>query len=516
MERSSGILMAISSLPSKYGIGTLGQAAYDFTDFLVKAGQKYWQMLPLGPISYGDSPYQSFSSFAGNPYFIDLDLLAGDGLLTQAEIDGYDWGADPANVDYGKIYESRFKILAIAKERGYKRDKAEVDRFCEEKKWVCDYALFMACKRHFGMTCWQTWPDEDIKRRKPEAIEKYRLDLADDYELFIYIQYLFFKQWSKLKDYIHAAGIQIIGDIPIYAALDSVDVWCEPWQFQLDEDLAPTQVAGCPPDAFSETGQLWGNPLYNWDFMKQDGFGWWIRRIDGVGQLYDKIRIDHFRGFDEYWSIPAGDKTAENGKWRPGPGLDLINVLNWWFPNLSYIAEDLGFLTPSVLKLVRDSGWPGMKVLEFAFDSREASDYLPHKYTQNCICYTGTHDNETLIQWRETAAPEDVKLAEEYLNLTEEEGFLWGFIRGGMSSVADLFIAPLQDYLELGAEARMNQPAVPSGWWRWRALPEDIKGAKAEALAEKIKTFAKRYGRYTEPAEENKDKTTDEAEAREE
>ena len=297
MERSSGILMAISSLPSNYGIGTFGKAAYDFADFLEKAGQKYWQMLPLGPISYGDSPYQSFSSFAGNPYYIDLDLLVEDGLLTKEEACGVDWSDDAEHVNYGKIYENRFNVLSIAKERGFGRDREAVERFASGMPWLSDYALFMACKRHFDMHCWQEWP-EDIKMRRADAMERYKEELKSDIELFTYIQYLFYKQWNELREYIHSKGIRIIGDIPIYVALDSVDVWSEPWQFQLDGELKPVEVAGCPPDAFSKTGQLWGNPLYRWDFMQSDGFGWWIRRIEGVSKLYDVIRVDHFRGFD--------------------------------------------------------------------------------------------------------------------------------------------------------------------------------------------------------------------------
>ena len=495
MERSSGILMAVSSLPSNYGIGTFGKAAYDFVDFLEKSGQKYWQMLPLGPISYGDSPYQSFSSFAGNPYYIDLDLLKEDGLLTEKEILAADWGNDPKNVDYGKIYENRFDALALAKQRGWDRDRDEVEIFRIRNSWVEEYALFMACKRYFNMVSWQEWPDENLKKRNMDTLRYYVDLLKEDCELFTYIQFLFFKQWNALRDYAHSKGIKIIGDLPIYVALDSVDVWTEPGQFQLDENLAPTEVAGCPPDAFSDDGQFWGNPLYNWDVMKNNGFGWWIRRIDGISKLYDVIRIDHFRGFDEYWSVPAGAKTAAEGRWRKGPGMDLVSIFNTWFPDLEYIAEDLGFMTDSVIRLVKDSGWPSMKVLEFAFDTKEESDYLPHNYISNSVCYTGTHDNETVMQWFETASKEEKLHAVSYLNLTEEEGYNWGMIRGGMSSVSDLFIAPLQDYLGLGAEARMNQPSIPMGWWRWRALSEDLTGEKADALAAKIREMTGLYCR---------------------
>ena len=410
MKRSSGILMAVSSLPSPYGIGTLGKAAYDFVDFLKAAGQSYWQMLPLNPTSYGDSPYQSFSAYAGNPYFIDPDMLVKDGLLKRSECTKCDWGNDPRHVDYGKIYESRFALLHKAYKRGWERDADKVAAFVEENsRWLPDYALYMACKRHFGMKAWTEWEDEDIRLRKSEAVlEKYRALLADDVQFFTYLQFLFFSQWELLRDYVHQQGIRIIGDLPIYVSLDSADVWAEPQFFQLDEELVPKSVAGVPPDYFTADGQLWGNPLYDWDAMREDGFGWWIRRIDGAGKLYDVIRIDHFRGFASYWSVPYGETTAKNGHWVTGPGMDLIDRLNGWFPQLEFIAEDLGYPTPEVAQLLHDSGWPGMKVLEFAFDSRDTSSYLPHTYTPHCICYTGTHDNSPLLLWRQEAAPEDI------------------------------------------------------------------------------------------------------------
>lgn len=495
MERASGILLSVSSLPSPYGIGTLGKSAYDFVDFLEAAGQKYWQMLPLGPVSYGDSPYQSFSSFAGNPYYIDLDMLISDGLLKKKEVLACDFGDDPGKVDYGKIYSCRFELLAKAKNRGWERDTDEVAAFAAENPWLENYALFMALKRHFGMVSWIEWPEEALKRRDPAALAEYREKLAADVELFTYIQFLFYKQWKLLREYIHSKGIKIIGDVPIYAALDSADVWSEPWEFVLDENYTPVEVAGCPPDCFTADGQLWGNPLYNWEHMQRDGYGWWIRRIGGLSRLYDIIRIDHFRGFDEYWAVPYGSKTAKGGCWKKGPGMELVGVLNNWFSGVSFIAEDLGFPAPTVVKLLEDSGWPGMKVLEFAFDSREPSNYLPHFYNNNCICYTGTHDNETLIQWKTSADKADVSLAKKYLNLTDKEGFAFGIIRGGMSSVADLFIAQMQDYLGLGAEGRMNKPGEPQGWWRWRLKKEQIKGKDARALAGKIKEMTLMYGR---------------------
>lgn len=484
--------MAISSLPSPYGIGTLGKEAYEFVDFLAQAGQSWWQMLPVGPTSYGDSPYQSFSSFAGNPYFVDLDTLKEDGLLTKGEIDAMDWGNDPGYVDYEKIYNNRFVLLQKATERGWERDKEQVAAFVEENKgWLPDYALFMAVKKHFGMQAWTQWPEEDIRLRKAEAVERYRVELEEDVRLFTYIQYHFFLQWNKLRDYAHKKGIGIIGDMPIYVAMDSADVWAEPESFQLDEENKPVEVSGVPPDYFSEEGQLWGNPLYNWDAMKEDGYGWWIRRVGGAAKLYDILRIDHFRGFESYWAVPAEETTAKNGHWVKGPGMGLVGVLTGWFSNVQFIAEDLGFLTDEVKQLLQDSGLPGMKVLEFAFDSREPSNYLPHTYNTNCVCYAGTHDNTTLAAWRHEADPDDVEMAIRYLGLNEEEGFAWGILRGGISSVADLFVAQMQDYLELGAESRMNTPGVLGGNWQWRMK----KGQITEELTRKIADMAWIYGR---------------------
>lgn len=484
--------MPISALPSRYGIGTLGKKAYEFADFLKRAGQRYWQLLPLGPTSYGDSPYQSFSSFAGNPYFIDLEELVDDKLLRKSELDSINWGTEPRYIDYGKIYESRFKVLEKAKKCGWERDREAVKLFEEENsRWLPDYALFMALKRHFGMKSWTQWPDEGARLHRAESLDKYRDLLKDDVELFIYIQYLFFKQWTKLKAYINSLGIGIIGDIPIYVAMDSADVWAEPEFFKLDEQNVPEAVSGVPPDYFSEDGQLWGNPLYDWERMESDGFGWWIRRIDGASKLYDIIRVDHFRGFDSYWVVPYGAETAKQGEWAKGPGMKLVGVLNSWFGNLEFIAEDLGEATDGVRQLLADSGWPGMKVLEFAFDSKESSNFLPHTYTENCICYTGTHDNSPIALWREEASAEDLAYAERYLGINDREGFNWGFIRGGMGSVAKLFVAQMQDYLELGRYHRMNTPGTQSGNWQWRLLD----GEASDELADKIFEAAKLYAR---------------------
>ena len=491
MDRASGILLPISALPSPHGIGTLGKAAYAFADFLHAAGQKYWQLLPLGPTSYGDSPYQSFSTFAGNPYFIDLDLLAAEGLLDKEDLAAADWGNDPRYVDYGKIYEVRFDVLRRAFLRGRERDREAVERFQAENPWLKNYALYMAVKAHFGMRSWLEWPDEAIRVREPEAVARYGKELAEDVAFYTYLQYLFFKQWGELREYIHSLGIRIIGDLPIYVAMDSADVWAEPEFFQLGEGNIPTEVSGVPPDYFSADGQLWGNPLYDYDRMRADGFGWWIRRVEGASRLFDVIRIDHFRGLESYWAVPYGAETAREGRWRKGPGMDLVGVLTQWFHGLDIIAEDLGFLTPEVHQLLRDSGLPGMKVLEFAFDAREPSNYLPHTYERNCVCYVGTHDNETVMQWREQADRADVTFARRYLGLNEAEGFHWGMIRGGMSSVADTFVAQMQDYLGLGAEGRMNTPGTLGNNWRWRLLP----GEATPALARKIRQYTHMYGR---------------------
>ena len=492
MKRSCGILMPISSLPSPHGIGTLGAEARKFVDFLADAGQSWWQILPVGPTSYGDSPYQSFSAYAGNPYFVDLDLLCEDGLLTPAEVNSVNWGTDPAKVDYSAIYNSRFPLLHLAMERGWERDADKVAAFSEENaSWLPDYALFMAVKRHFGMQSWTEWPDEDIRLRRPEAVARYQEELADDIRLFTYIQYLFFRQWEDLRSYAHEKGIGIIGDLPIYVAMDSADVWADPRAFQLDERNVPAEVAGVPPDYFTADGQLWGNPLYDWDAMKADGYTWWIRRIAGASRLYDILRIDHFRGLEIYWAVPYGETTAKIGRWVKGPGMDLIGVLTEKFPNIQFIAEDLGYLTPEVRQLLEDSGLPGMKVLEFAFDSREAANYLPHTYPRHCVCYAGTHDNATLMGWKDEAAPADIAMARQYLGLNDEEGFHWGVLRGGQSSVADLFVAQMQDYLGLGSGARMNTPGILGGNWQWRMLPGQI----TDALTARIADMARLYGR---------------------
>ena len=493
LERSAGILLPLSSLPSPHGIGTMGKAAYDFADFLAAAGQKYWQLLPLGPTSYGDSPYQSFSSFAGDPYFIDLELLVEDGLLVREEVDTCDWGSDARRIDYGRLYENRFPLLAKAKARGYDRDREAVAAFEQENAgWLPNYTLFMALKRHFGMKPWTAWDDEDIRcRRSSAVIEHYRAELRKDVELFTYIQFLFFRQWATLKAYIHSLGIRIIGDLPIYVAMDSADVWAEPEMFRLDAHGVPTEVAGVPPDYFSEDGQLWGNPLYDYEAMEKDGFGWWIRRVGGAQKLCDVLRIDHFRGFASYWAVPYGETTAKNGHWVKGPGMALVGVLTNWFRDLDFIAEDLGAPSPDVTRLLEDSGLPGMKVLEFAFDPETLSNYLPHSCGENSICYTGTHDNAPLVLWREEATEAELAFAKSYLGLNEEVGFCSGLLRGGMGCGSRLFIAQMQDWLEAGVGSRMNTPGTSSGNWQWRMLP----GEASKTLAERIREMTRIYGR---------------------
>ncbi|MCD8005104.1 MAG: 4-alpha-glucanotransferase [Oscillospiraceae bacterium] len=490
-KRSGGILLPISALPSRYGVGTLGAAAREFVDFLAAAGQRWWQVLPVGPTGYGGSPYQSFSTFAGNPYYIDLEELIQDGLLTRQEAEGPDWGEDPERVDYGKIYQNRFPLLKKAARRGLGRDGAALEEFRRANAaWLPDYALFMALKRHFDMAPWWQWPEE-IRLRRPGACRRWTKELKEDVEFFQYLQILFFRQWDALRAYAAERQVGIIGDLPIYVALDSADVWAEPEWFLLDENHVPIEVAGVPPDAFNQAGQLWGNPLYRWDRLEADGFGWWLRRADGAFRLYDMVRLDHFRGFESFWAVPYGAPDARQGHWVRGPGSAFIQVLRAWFSEGGFIAEDLGYLTDPVRRLLEQSGFPGMKVLEFAFDPQEHSDYLPHRYPRRCVCYTGTHDNETLIQWLERSPPEVLACARRYLGLNEKESYAWGLLRGGMGSVADLFIAQMQDYLGLGAEGRFNTPGIPSGNWRWRMAP----GALTGALAEKILELTRRYGR---------------------
>lgn len=491
--RASGVLLPISSLPSNYGIGTFSKEAYRFVDQLQEAGQTYWQILPLGPTGYGDSPYQSFSTFAGNPYYIDLEALVEEGLLTREECDACDFGDNEKYIDYEKIYFARFDILRKAYERSNIRENQDFVEFTEKNAyWLDDYALYMAVKNKFEGKAWIEW-DNDIRNRETKAIKAYKEELADEITFYQFQQYTFAKQWYNLKHYANEKGIKIIGDIPIYVAFDGSDSWSNPKLFQFDEEGMPVAVAGCPPDAFSETGQLWGNPLYDWEYHKKTGYKWWLQRVAYCFELYDVVRIDHFRGFDEYYSIPYGDETAVNGKWMPGPGYDLFKKLNTKLGDLDIIAEDLGFLTDTVLELLQQTGYPGMKILQFAFDSREESDYLPHNYTSNSIVYTGTHDNDTVRGWYEEIPECDKEFAKRYMNnaTTPEEDIHWDFIRLAMGSVSDTCIIPLQDYLGLGTEARINVPSTLGTNWKWRMSKDEFK----PEIIEKVKDMTKLYGR---------------------
>ena len=489
--RSSGVLLHISSLPSPYGIGTMGREAFRFVDFLKRSGQRYWQILPICPTAYGDSPYQSFSSFAGNPYFIDLDVLRQKKLLTKEEIDAAGLPAEPGRVDYGEQYNRRYPLLRKAYERFAEKLTTEFIEFCrEERAWLHDYALFMALKNANGGAAFDTWAD-GLKFRRKAAIEKAERTLGREIGFYKFLQYEFSLQWTALKAYANANGILIIGDLPIYVARDSADVWTNPRCFLLDEDLAPKLVAGCPPDAFSEDGQLWGNPIYNWKYLHEHGYDFWCRRIARQAQFYDVIRIDHFRGFESFYAIPAQNKTAVGGSWMQGPGMALFHAIRKKVGDLPIIAEDLGFITPKVAKLLADSGYPGMKVLQFAFDSREESNYLPHTYkNRNAVIYVGTHDNDTAESWMQTAAPDDVAYAKRYLHLDAKEGYAWGFIRGAAASIADTAIYTMQDLLSIGSEGRMNTPSTATGNWAWR-----LKQMPARAIEARLYRLTADYGR---------------------
>ena len=492
-KRKSGILLPVFSLASDYGIGCFSKEAYEFVDFLKEAGQKLWQILPLGPTGYGDSPYQSFSTFAGNPYFIDLEELIRQGYLTREECSSADFGRELSCIDYEKLYASRFTLL----KKAFTRSREELEKqdaylvFVDENAfWLEDYCLYMAVKDANQGVSFLEW-EEGIRLRKPSSCEKYRLELREEIDFYRFQQFLFHVQWKKLKSYANENGIEIIGDIPIYVALDSADTWSAPELFHLDRECRPVAVAGCPPDAFAATGQLWGNPLYSWDVHQESGYEWWMRRIAYCFELYDILRIDHFRGFDAYWSVPYGNATAENGRWETGPGFDFFRVMKKVLGDRKVIAEDLGFLTKSVLKLVEKTGYPGMKVLQFAFDSREDSDYLPHNYNQNCVVYTGTHDNDTTAGWYDSITEHDREHADEYLNLHEKDTVQWEFIRAALSSVADTAVIPLQDYLGLKSEARINTPSTLGGNWEWRLEPDVL----TRKLANQIRDITRLYGR---------------------
>ncbi len=491
--RASGILLPISSLPSKYGIGSFSKEAYEFVDSLEEAGQKYWQILPLGPTGYGDSPYQSFSTFAGNPYYIDLEDLISKGYITKQDCDGYDFGKDERYIDYEKLHDARFIILKKAYEASQIAQSDEFKKYVKKNEfWLNDYALYMAIKNHFKGISWIEW-EENIRLREPEALKQYSKKLQEEVEFYQFLQYEFKNQWKKLKKYANKKGIQIIGDIPIYVAFDSADCWGNTELFQFDKNNMPIGVAGCPPDAFSATGQLWGNPLYNWKYHEKTDFKWWIQRIQYCFHLYDVVRVDHFRGFDEYYAIPYGATTAVHGEWERGPGYKLFEAMNEKLGDVDIIAEDLGFLTDGVRGLLKKTGYPGMKVLQFAFDSREESDYLPHNYNKNCIVYTGTHDNTTLLGWYEVISKEDKQVSIDYMNNESSKPYeiQWDFIRLAMASVAKTCIVPVQDYLGLGSEARINTPSTLGDNWKWRMKKDEFN----ESIIKKVYKMTKVYGR---------------------
>ena len=494
-ERSSGILLHPTSLPGKYGIGSLGKEAYKFVDFLKKSNQKLWQIFPLGPTGYGDSPYQCFSTFAGNPYLIDFDLLIEQNLLAEEDLKGIDFGGNEEYIDYGAIYNQKYPLLRKAyenfKANENKELKEKLENFkAENSSWLDDYSLYISLKNHFNGLPWNEWED-DIRTRKESAINKYKVELANEIEYHNFIQFLFFTQWNNVKKYANDNGIKIIGDIPIFVAVDSSDAWANPEIFLFDPELKPVKVAGVPPDYFSATGQLWGNPLYDWDKLKELNYKWWVDRVRANLSTCDIIRIDHFRGFEAYWAVPYGDDTAINGQWVKGPGIDLFNKIKEELGDLPIIAEDLGLMTQGVIDLRDATGFPGMKILGFAFDSNEENEYLPHTYTKNCVVYTGTHDNDTLIGWFTKAKEEDKQVARNYLNSHSDDEIHWDALRGAWSSVANMAIAPIQDFLGLGSEARINTPGLASGNWQWRLKD----GVLTDELAERIAKLTKVYSR---------------------
>lgn len=491
--RAAGILLPITSLPSPYGIGTLGKHAYEFVNFLKLAGQRYWQVLPVGPTSYGDSPYQAFSAFAGNPYMIDLDILCDEGLLEKKDLETLDWHSG-RYIDYANMYELRFDVLRKAYKASAHAKSEEYITFCSENSiWLDDYALFMALKGHFNNVEWLKW-DEDIRTREPDAVSRYSAMLSDDIDFWKFLQYKFYQQWTNLKEYANHNGVEYIGDIPIYVAMDSADAWANPEQFLMDENRRPYKVAGVPPDYFSKTGQLWGNPLYRWEKMKSDNYSWWRRRMKFASLLYDVIRIDHFIGIVRYYSIDADAETAINGEWKKGPGMELIKAIDEARGSTKMIAEDLGEVVSEVRKVQIASGYPGMKVLQFGFDDTPQNQFLPHNHTQNCIVYTGTHDNNTTRGLIESRSPKKWRFAREYLGVRRTAEIPAAMIRAALGSVAHTAIIPIQDWLGVGAEGRINTPSTLGNNWHWRLLEDEL----TPVLASKIKELTYNFGRVSE------------------
>ncbi|MCR5430869.1 MAG: 4-alpha-glucanotransferase [Eubacterium sp.] len=468
-KRSAGILMPISSLPSPYGIGTFGSKAYKFVDHLEASGQKFWQVLPLGPTSFGDSPYQSFSAFAGNPYFIDLDFLIEDGLITRDFVEDFKWSLEDGYVDYGLLFENRYQVLREAFANSDHQKTEEYKIFVKENDWLEDYALYRACKTHFEHLSWEEWP-KDIKTRKKEALAKYKKKLKKDIDFYKFLQFKFFEQWYALKEYANDKGIEIIGDIPVYVAMDSAEVWKSPKQFKLNKDLKAEEVAGVPPDIFSEFGQKWGNPLYDWAKMEKDGFKWWKNRMSFMAKMYDVIRIDHFLGLVKYYSIPAEDGNAVNGKYLKGPGMKLIKAINEAVGDKKIIAEDLGVDMPEAKKIIAKAGYPSMKVLEFAFDGDRKNPHLPYNYNQNMVVYGGTHDNDTLVGYFSDLQWWQLDYVREYMGDSHMsvEQIVDNIFREAYKSVANLVVFQLQDVLKIDSKGRMNVPSTLGTNWRWR------------------------------------------------
>ncbi|MDK9711771.1 MAG: 4-alpha-glucanotransferase [Acidaminobacter sp.] len=490
-KRSSGILLPIFSLPGPYGIGDFGKSAYNFVDFLEAAGQKNWQILPLGVTSYGDSPYQCLSAFAGNPYFIDLKTFVELGYLSKFEVSKARLEKESKPIDYGHLFKAKMGLL----KKAYKRAESTMeetltDYLKEQGEWLRYFALYMAIKDFQSDKAWSDWDREYRHVGSPEVLA-FEAAYQEEIKFWVFTQYFFEMQWQRLKHYANQKGVSIIGDLPIYVAEDSADVWARPDYFKLGTDHKPLTVAGVPPDAFSETGQLWGNPIYNWKQMKQDGYRWWIERIRHSFTRYDALRIDHFRGFEAYWEVEYGAETAAAGKWVKGPGLALFKAIHKALGPLNIIAEDLGYLTPEVKQLIEATGYPGMKVLQFAFDPEVESFYLPHHLTQNAVIYTGTHDNETISGWLDNIPKKEFRKAVNYLKLNYDEGLNWGMIRGAWSSTANLAVAPIQDFLDLDNSARINVPSTIGNNWTWR-LEES---ALTPALAERIRGLTQLYGR---------------------
>ena len=489
-RRSSGVVMPIFSIPSKYGIGTLGKEAYKFVDFLEMAGQKYWQILPLGHTGFGNSPYQCFSTVAGNPYFIDLDFLVEMGLLSKNDLIGLD-SEDTSKVDYQSIEKTRLNILRIAyNNSSFLKD--DLEQFCSQNSdWIFDYAMFMALKNYFDQKPVWEWNDISIIHREEDALSHYRTLLNEDINFYIFVQYLFFKQWKALKAYANQKDILIIGDIPMYPSPDSCDVWCNPKFFKVDVDLKPLWIAGVPPDFYSENGQVWGNPVYDWDTLKNEDYSWWIWRIRHTLEISDIIRIDHFRAFQDYFQIPADEDTAKNGIWLPGPRMDFFNVLHSKLGNVPFIAEDLGIIDDSVRELLAQTGFPGMAVMIFSFRANENNLHMPHNWKTNSVGYTSTHDSETVAQAICELSDEDKAFALDYIYSNPKETISFSAIRTAFASPANIVMVTMADLLSLGKEGRINTPSTIGGNWEWRASPNCF----SEELANKLYKLTKTYKR---------------------